>query len=162
MSTSDTMTCVGTYFGLSGRVLHILWRHKQTTLNRFDCLSSIVCYYKNMSKSTSVPYMLSPRLIMPLSQKTLPHQKIECHNIRKSEIIGNKTIRLWKADKPSGIVTYAKPLPHDGFDIIFRMQRPPRGIGRQNQERCGGVLKLELTSVLVVAGSVDLEFTREE
>jgi len=128
MSTSDTMTCVGTYFGLSGRVLHILWRHKQTTLNRFDCLSSIVCYYKNMSKSTSVPYMLSPRLIMPLSQQTL----------------------------------YAKPLPHDGFDVIFRMQRPPRGIGRQNQERCGGVLKLELTSVLVVAGSVDLEFTREE
>ena len=83
MSTSDTMTCVGTYFGLSGRVLHILWRHKQTTLNRFDCLSSIVCYYKNMSKSTSVPYTLSPRLIMPLSQQTLPHQKIECHSYLK-------------------------------------------------------------------------------
>ena len=41
------------------------------TLNRFDCLSSINCYYKNMSKSTSVLYTLSPKLIMPLSQQTL-------------------------------------------------------------------------------------------
>jgi hypothetical protein len=99
---------------------------------------------------------------MPLSQQTLPHQKIECHSYSKIQNRREQTIRSRKADKPSGIVTYAKPLPHDGFNVIFRMQRPPRGIGRQNQERCGGVLKLELTSVLVVAGSVDLEFTRAE
>ena len=98
---------------------------------------------------------------MPLSQQTLPHQKIECHSYSKIRNHQEQNNTLAERGKPSGIVTYAKPLPHDGFDVIFRMQRP-RGIGRQNQERCGGVLKLELTSVLVVAGSVDLEFTRAE
>ena len=44
MKVSQWYHDVCRHLGLSGWVLHILWRCKQTKLDHFDCLSSISCH----------------------------------------------------------------------------------------------------------------------